>query len=129
MKRKVADVLTECSSCHQGDGGPEVLGCWTAMIRGQEKRSNPHRPLTSNDMAINSSVCSHFFTFALMTTGAFSRNVGMLYTKLKLETDDPLLYPYIDLHSKIILQLWRKLSGVFSKLQDKSGSGLGMAWE
>ena len=28
-----------------------------------------------------------------------------------------------------ILQLWRKLSGVFSKLQDKSGSGLGMAWE
>ena len=42
-------------------------------------RSNPHRLLTSNDvypqqcMAINSNVCSHLFTFAMMTTGAFSR--------------------------------------------------------
>ena len=96
------------------------------MIRGQEGRSNPHRPLTSNDMAINSSVCSHFFTFALMTTGAFSRNVGMLYTKLKLETDDPLLYSYIDLHSKILSCSCGENSQEFS-LSCKIN--LGVVWE
>ena len=39
-------------------------------------------------MAINSNVCSHFFTFALMTTRAFSRNVGKLFSELKLVTDN-----------------------------------------
>ena len=38
--------------------------------------------------AINSNVCSHFFTFALMTTGAFSQNVGKLFSELKLVTDN-----------------------------------------
>ena len=49
------------------DGGLEVSGCWTAVMRMQGGRSNPHRPLTSNDvilgsacMAINSNVVSHF---------------------------------------------------------------------
>ena len=36
---------------------------------------------------LNSSACSHFFTFALMTTGAFSRNVGKLFSELKLVTN------------------------------------------
>ena len=31
-------------------------------------------------------------TFALMTTGAFSRNVGKLFSELKLVTDNLLLY-------------------------------------
>ena len=32
------------------DGGLEVPGCWTAVMRRQGGRSNPHRPLTSNDV-------------------------------------------------------------------------------
>ena len=47
----------------------EVPGCWTAVMRRQRRRSNPHWPLTSND--------------------AFCRNVGSqnvskLFSKLKL---------------------------------------------
>ena len=51
-------------------------------------RSNPHRPLTSNDVypqwciAINSNICLHIFTFALMMTEAFSRNVGKLFSEV-----------------------------------------------
>ena len=50
----------------------------------QRGRGNPHQHLTSNDMypqqcmAINSSVCSHFLMFALITTTAFSRSIGKL---------------------------------------------------
>ena len=32
------------------DQGLEVPGCWTAVMRRQGGRSNPHRPLTSNDV-------------------------------------------------------------------------------
>ena len=32
--------------------------------------------------------CLHLFTFALMVTGAFSRNVGKLFSELKLVTDN-----------------------------------------
>ena len=32
------------------------------------------------------------FTFALMTTGAFSRNIGKLFSELKLVTDNLSLY-------------------------------------
>ena len=55
-------------------------------------------PLTcilSTCMAINGNVCSHFITFALITTGAFSRNVGKLFSKLKLITDG-LLFIYAE---------------------------------
>ena len=59
--------------------------------------SNLHQPLTSNDvylqmcMAINSSGCSHLFTFALMMIGAFSQSVCKLFSELKLATDNHLL--------------------------------------
>ena len=62
-------------------------------MRKQGGRGNPHRPLTSIDvypqyhMAINSNVCSHLFTFALMTTGAFSQDIGKLFSELKLVPD------------------------------------------
>ena len=39
-------------------------------------------------MAINSKVCLQLFTLALMTTGAFSQNVGKLVSKLKLVPDN-----------------------------------------
>ena len=61
-------------------------------MRRQGGSSNPHRPLTSNDafpqkyMAMNSNVRTSF-TFALMTE-AFSRNVGKLFSDLKLVTDN-----------------------------------------
>ena len=61
------------------DGGLEVPGCWTAVMRRQGGRSNPHRPLTFNDVSSVVQIATLFrtsFTFALMTTGAFSRNVG-----------------------------------------------------
>ena len=51
-------------------------------MRRQEGKSYLHHHLTFSDvysqqcMAINSSVCSHFFTFVLMMTGAFSRNIS-----------------------------------------------------
>ena len=32
------------------DGGLKVPGSWTAVMRRQGGRSNPHRPLTSNDV-------------------------------------------------------------------------------
>ena len=32
------------------DGGLEVLGCWTTVMRRQGGRRYPHRPLTSNDV-------------------------------------------------------------------------------
>ena len=32
------------------DGGLKVPGCWTAVMRKQRGRSNPHQPLTSNDV-------------------------------------------------------------------------------
>ena len=32
------------------DGGLEVPACWTAVMRRQGGRSNPHQPLTSNDV-------------------------------------------------------------------------------
>ena len=32
------------------DGGLEVPGCWITVMRRQGGRSNPHRPLTSNDV-------------------------------------------------------------------------------
>ena len=34
----------------QPDGGLEVPGCWIAVMRRQEGRSNPHQPLTSDDV-------------------------------------------------------------------------------
>ena len=46
-------------------------------------------------MAINSNICSHLFTFALMTTGAFSQNVSKLFSELKLVTANLHLYSYI----------------------------------
>ena len=45
-------------------------------------------------MAINSNVCSHLFTFALMMTAAFSRNIGKLFSELKL-VPDSLLFKVI----------------------------------
>ena len=41
-------------------------------------------------MATNSNVYSCFFTFALMTTGAFSRDVCKLFSELNMVTDLPL---------------------------------------
>ena len=72
------------------DGGLEIAGCWAAVIRRQGEWSNPQWPLTSNDvypqqcMAINNNVCLHLFTFALMTTGPFSQNIGKLFSELKI---------------------------------------------
>ena len=36
--------------CFNRDGGLEVPGCWTAVMRRQGGRSNPHQPLTSSDV-------------------------------------------------------------------------------
>ena len=56
--------MTSSEERFNRDRGLEVPGCWTAvmMLGG---RSNPHQPLTSSDVYRN--VCSHFFTFTLMT--------------------------------------------------------------
>ena len=36
-----------------------------------------------------------FFTFAVMTTGAFSQNIGKLFSKLKLVTDNLLFIKFM----------------------------------
>ena len=56
-KKKLANISTECSSCHQGE----------------------------------SIIPASSFTLALMTTGAFNWNVGRLFSKLKLVTDNLLV--------------------------------------
>ena len=91
------DAITRIRTGTVGEGGPAhpddtlrkpVPGCWIAVMRRQGGRSNPHQPLTSNDVypqqcrAINSNVSLHLFTFALMTTAAFSQNVGKLFSDL-----------------------------------------------
>ena len=96
VKEALHIQMAPSEECFNWDGGLEVPSCWTAVMRSQGGRSTPHRPLTSNDvypqqcMAIN--VCSHFFTFALTTTGAFSRNVGKLFSELKLLKKKSLLF-------------------------------------
>ena len=42
--------MTPVQEYFNRDGGLEVPGCWTAVMRRQGGRSNPHRPLTSNDV-------------------------------------------------------------------------------
>ena len=42
--------MTPAEESFNQDGGLEVPGCWTAVMRSQGERSNPHRSLTSNDV-------------------------------------------------------------------------------
>ena len=56
---------------------------------GREEQSSPNSDLQWCVSVVhgNGSVCSHFFTFTQMTTGAFSWNVGKLFSELKLVRD------------------------------------------
>ena len=49
-----ADPDDTLEECFNRDGGLEVPGCWTTMMRRQGGRNNPHRPLTSNDVYLSS---------------------------------------------------------------------------
>ena len=42
--------MTDVEERFNRDGGLEVPGRWTAVMMRQGGRSNPHRPLTSNDV-------------------------------------------------------------------------------
>ena len=64
---------------------------------------------------LNSSVSSHFFTFALMMTEAFRQNISKLFSKPKLETDN--LPLHINNHC---LQLYISLKNVRSRSYAKS---------
>ena len=57
-------------------------------------------------MAIKRNICSHLFTFTLMTTGAFSQNFSKLFSELKLVTDN------LSLHScrSQLRSHWRYIS-------------------
>ena len=70
LVKEALDIqMTPVEERFNRDGGLEVPDCWTAVMRRQGGRSNPHQPLTSNDvnpqycMAINSNVDLHFFHF------------------------------------------------------------------
>ena len=56
---------------------------------GREEQSSPTFDLHWLVSSVGS-VCSHFFAFALMMTGAFSQNVSKFLSELKLVTDLPL---------------------------------------
>ena len=62
MKEALHIQMTPSEERFNRDGGLEVPGCGIAVMRRQGGRSNPHRPLTSDDvysqkcMAINSNV-------------------------------------------------------------------------
>ena len=47
MKEALHIQMTPSEERFNRDGGLEVPGCWTAVMRRQGGRSNPHRPLTS----------------------------------------------------------------------------------
>ena len=49
VKEALHVQMTPVEERFNRDGGLEG-GCWTAVMRRQRGRSNPHRPLTSNDM-------------------------------------------------------------------------------
>ena len=72
-------------------------------------------------MAINSSVCSYFFTFAQMRTVAFSQNVSKLFSELKLVTDNLLLHQFYVYEYKPLLQWDQDHSGNNSTLLKAAG--------
>ena len=110
------NLPTECS----WDEGLEVPGCWTAMMGRQGGRSDPCWPLISNNvycqwcMTINSNVCSHPFIFTLRMTGAFSRNVGKLFSELSYNL--PLQRSLLLL--VILMAYWLLLSQKYSNSYD-----------
>ena len=50
VKEALHIQMTPVEEHFNRDGGLEVPGCLTAVMRRQGGRSNPHRPLTSNDV-------------------------------------------------------------------------------
>ena len=54
VKEALHIQMTPVEERFNRDGGLEAPGCWTAVIRRQGGRSNPHRPLTSNDVYLGS---------------------------------------------------------------------------
>jgi len=50
VKETLHIQMTPVEECFNQDGGLEVPGCWTTVMKRQGERSNPHRPLISNDM-------------------------------------------------------------------------------
>ena len=50
VKEALHNQMTPSDKRFNQDGGLEVPGCWTAVMRRQRGRSNPHRTLTSNDV-------------------------------------------------------------------------------
>ena len=88
VKEALHIQMTPSEEHFNWDGELDVPGCWIAVMRRQEGETNPHQPVTSNVMypqqcmATNSSVCLHLFTFTLMTTGTFSRNISKLFSAI-----------------------------------------------
>ena len=50
VKEALHIQMTPVEERFNRDGGLEVPGCWTVVMRRQGGRSNPHRPLISNDV-------------------------------------------------------------------------------
>ena len=50
LKEALHIQMTPLEEGFNRDGGLEVPGCWIAVMRRQGGRSNPHRPLTSDDV-------------------------------------------------------------------------------
>ena len=50
VKKALHIQITPSEERFNRNGGLEVLGCWTAVMRRQGGRSNSYRPLTSNDV-------------------------------------------------------------------------------
>ena len=50
VKEALHIQMTPVEERFNRDGGLEVPGCWTAVMRRQGGRSNPYRPLSSNDV-------------------------------------------------------------------------------
>ena len=50
VKEALHIQMTPAEECFNQDGGLEVPGWWTVVMRRQGGKSNPHRPLNSNDV-------------------------------------------------------------------------------
>ena len=73
----------------------EIKNCFPGMFEGHSRK---FVLMKISHYTVNSSVFSHFLSFALMTTGAFSRNISRVTFQAPLVTDNLTLYLAMHVH-------------------------------
>ena len=66
VKQALQIPMTRSEKVLSRDEGLEVPGCWTTMMGRQGGRSNPYKPLTSNDVFRNAWLYTSSILFTLL---------------------------------------------------------------